>query len=179
MKCNCSVLTELRLFSTGAVFQCVLTKCPKPCSHLILWHLICASIPIKLVCILTQWDWVTHCHICICKLTIIGSDDGLLPAWWQAIVWTNAGVLLIGTNFSEILITIETYSFKKMRLKISSVKWRPFCLCLNVLTPVGHYRKHYLVDKAIVRSVWLVDLNVHMKLQSVLDVTNARWISMA
>ena len=55
----------------------------------------------------------------------------------QAIIWTNAGILLIGplgTNFSEILITIETFSFKKMHLKILSAKWRAFCIGLNVLT---------------------------------------------
>ena len=50
---------------------------------------------------------------------------------------TNAGILLIGplgTNFSEILIGIETFSFTKMRLKISSAKWRLFGLDLNVLS---------------------------------------------
>ena len=41
----------------------------------------------------------------------------------------------LGTNFSEILIEILTFSFKKMRLKESSAKWRPFCLGLNVLIP--------------------------------------------
>ena len=44
-------------------------------------------------------------HICVSKLTIIGSDNGLLPGRRQAIIWTNAGILLIGplgTNFSEI-----------------------------------------------------------------------------
>ena len=38
-----------------------------------------------------------------------GSDNGLSPGWRQAIIWTNAGILLIGplgTNFSEILIEI-------------------------------------------------------------------------
>ena len=39
----------------------------------------------------------------------------------------------LGTNFSEILIENQTLLFKKMRLKISSGKWRPFCLSLNVL----------------------------------------------
>ena len=34
---------------------------------------------------------------------------------------------LLGTNFSEILIKIQNFSFTKMHLKISSVKWRPFC----------------------------------------------------
>ena len=75
-------------------------------------------------------------HICVDKLTIIGSDDGLSPGRYQAIIWTNAGILLIeplGTNFSKILIGIHIFSFKKMRLKISSALWRPFCLGLNVL----------------------------------------------
>ena len=70
-------------------------------------------------------------------LTIIGSDNGMSPGRRQAIIWTNAVILLIGplgTNFSEILIEILTFSFKKMRLKVSFVKRRPFCLGLNVLS---------------------------------------------
>ena len=83
---------------------------------------------------LTHWGRATH--ICVSKLTIIGSDNGLLPGRRQAIIWTNAGILLIqplGTNFSEILIRIQTFSFKIIHLKVSSEKWRPFCLGLNVL----------------------------------------------
>ena len=74
--------------------------------------------------------------ICISKLTIIGSDNGLSPVRRQAIFWTNARVLLIGplgTNLSEVVIEIHTFSFKKIDLKISSGKWRPFCLSFNVL----------------------------------------------
>ena len=85
--------------------------------------------------LLNHWGRVTH--ICVSKVTIIGSDNGLSPGRRQAIIWTNAGILLIGpfrTNFSEKLIGIQTFSFKKMPLKISSAKWRPFCLGLNVLT---------------------------------------------
>ena len=33
----------------------------------------------------------------------------------------------LGRNFSEILIKIQNFSFKKIHLKISSAKWRPFC----------------------------------------------------
>ena len=76
-------------------------------------------------------------HICVSKQTIIGSDNGLSPDRRQAIIWTNAGLLLIwplGTNFSEILIEILTFSFTKMGLEVSSAKRRPFCLGLNVLT---------------------------------------------
>ena len=75
-------------------------------------------------------------QICISNLTIIGSDNGLSPVRRQDIIWTNAGILLIGplgTNFNEILIASHTFSFKKMRLKMFSAKWRPFCLGLNVL----------------------------------------------
>ena len=83
---------------------------------------------------LTHWGRVTH--ICVSKLTIIASDNGLSPGRRQAIIWTNAGILLIGTlgtNFSEILIEILTFSFTKMRLKVSSAKRRPSCLGLNEL----------------------------------------------
>ena len=88
--------------------------------------------------VLTYWGRVTH--ICIGKLTNIGSDNGLLPGRHQAIIWTSAGILLIGplgTNFSEILIGIQTFSFKEMYLKLSSAKRRPFCLGLDVLTHGG------------------------------------------
>ena len=72
------------------------------CAHDALFHTFIISI-FKL----THWGWATH--ICVGKLTIIGSDNGLLPGWRQAIIWTSAGILLIGplgTNFSEILIGI-------------------------------------------------------------------------
>ena len=75
-------------------------------------------------------------HICVSKLTIIASDNGLSPGRRQAIIWNNDGILLIwplGTRFSEILIEIHSFSFKKMHLKMSSGKWWPFCLGLNVL----------------------------------------------
>ena len=97
--------------------------------------------------ILTHWGRVTH--ICISKLTIIGSDNGLSPDRRQAIIWTNAGILLIGplgTNFSEILIEILTFSYKKMHLKVSSAKRRPFCLGLNVLTHCGLVISYDYID---------------------------------
>ena len=83
---------------------------------------------------LTHWGRVTH--ICVRKPTIIGSDNGLSPDRRQTIIWTNAGILLIAplwTNFNEISIKIHTFSFKKMHLKMSSAKWRPFCLGFNEL----------------------------------------------
>ena len=83
---------------------------------------------------LTHWGRMMH--ICIIKLTIIGSYNGLSPGWRQAIIWANDGILLVGTlgtNFGEILSEIHTFSFKKMHLNMSSAKKRHFCLGLNVL----------------------------------------------
>ena len=84
--------------------------------------------------------WLTHwgrlMNICISKLIIIGSDNGLLPGRRQDIIWINAQILLIGpleTKFSDITIKIHTFSFNKTHWKMSSVKWWPCCLSLNVL----------------------------------------------
>ena len=93
-------------------------------------------------CTLTRMlnHWGRVMHICVSNLTVIGSDNGLTPGRRQAIIWTNDGILLIqpsGTNFSEILNEIQTFSFKKTYLNVLSAKWRPFCLGLNVLTLIA------------------------------------------
>ena len=51
-------------------------------------------------------------HIYVSKQTTIGSDNGLSPGQRQAIIWTNARILLIGplgTKFNEILIKSHTF----------------------------------------------------------------------
>ena len=81
-------------------------------------------------------------HICV-RLTITGSDNSLSLGRCQTIIWTSAGILLIGpsgTNFNETSIEIYTFSFKKIHLKLSSEKWRPFCIGLIVLTGYTHLR---------------------------------------
>ena len=84
--------------------------------------------------------WGRKMHICIDNLTINASEN-LLVTWlalshylnqcWNTINWTQ------GTNFSEIVIEIHTFSFKKTHLKMSSSKWSPFCLGLNVLSKMA------------------------------------------
>ena len=77
--------------------------------------------------------WGRETHICVGILTIIGSDNGLAPVRRQAIIWSNDGFLSfepLRTSFSEIVIGIHTFSFKKMCFKMSSGKRRPFCLGL-------------------------------------------------
>ena len=69
--------------------------------------------------------------IYVSKLTIIGSDNGLSPGRRQAIIWTNAGILLIGplgTNFDEILIEIRTFHSRKSMWKCRLQTWWPSCL---------------------------------------------------
>ena len=86
----------------------------------------------------TQWGRMTH--VCVGNLTTIGSDNGLSPGRRQAITWANVGILLIGpigTNFNKMLFEIHTFSFKKIHLKLSSGKWQPFCLGLNMLRLVS------------------------------------------
>ena len=81
---------------------------------LVLW--IRAQVPVP---ICTYWSQVMH--ICVSKLTIIGSDNGLSPCRHQPIIWTSAGILLVGsrgTNLTDILIDIQTFSLRKMHLKI-------------------------------------------------------------
>ena len=89
--------------------------------------------------LLTHWGWVTH--ICISKLTIIDSDNGLSPGQCQAIISTSDEILLIGplgTNFSAILIKIHTFSFKKILFQ--NVVWEMAAIlsrpqCVNAIWP--------------------------------------------
>ena len=52
-------------------------------------------------------------HICVGKLTTIGSDNGLSPGRRQAIIQTNAGMLLIGhpeRNNINITILVDIHT---------------------------------------------------------------------
>ena len=69
-------------------------------------------------CYLTIIHWGRVTHIRVSKISIIGLENGLHLV---GIIWTNAGLLSIGslgTNVSEISITILIFSFMKMHLKI-------------------------------------------------------------
>ena len=75
-------------------------------------------------------------HICVIKLTVIGSDNGMSPEQRQAIIWTNAGILLIwplGTNFNEILVKIPTIFiqenvFENVVCETAAILSRPQCV---------------------------------------------------
>ena len=116
--------------------------------------------------VLTHWGRVAH--IFVGKITIIGSDNGLSPGRRQAIIWANAGILLIGplgTNFSQFFIGIRTFSFKKMYLKMSYGKCRPFCLGLNMLMFFYGISCIQLfdtyVDIPVLSAPWLQFIRIH------------------
>ena len=124
------------------------------------------------------WGRVTH--ICGSDLSIIGSDNGLSPGWRQAITWTNAGILLLGslrTNFNEIFIEIHMISVKKIHLKMSSGKWRPFCLLTHcgLVTLHGDIElsqywlmwwlvawRHYAIIRTDINLSWIGSCGAHL-----------------
>ena len=90
---------------------------------------------------LTHWGRQTH--ICVIKLTIIGSDNGLSPSHylnqcWNIVNWTLSNKLQWNFNRNSNIF------FKKMCLKVSSVKWWPFCIVLNVLK---HFSKNTVIHQ--------------------------------
>ena len=80
------------------------------------------------------WGRVTL--ICVGKLIITGSDNGLSPDRRQAIIWTNAGLLSIGplrTYFSENIVKKKNnFHWKNARenvvCEMASILSRPQCV---------------------------------------------------
>ena len=90
-------------------------------------------------------------QICVSKFTIIGLDNGLSPIRRQVIIWTNAGILLIrtlGTNFSEMLIPIHTFSKQENAFK-NVWKMSAIFLDLNLLIPAwkSNYNNYKVWDE--------------------------------
>ena len=106
---------------------------------------------------LLWWLWEYRVtHICVSKQANISSDNGLSPGRRQAIIWTNAGILLIGplgTNFSEMLIEIYRVSLKK-------------CIWKYHLYNGGHFERlglwpnRYLNFSLIKSEVWPICLGL-------------------
>ena len=70
-------------------------------------------------------------HICVGNLTTIGSDNGLsAPSHYLNQCWNIVNC----TPRNKLQWNVNWISYKKIHLKMSSGKWRPFCLGLNVLT---------------------------------------------
>ena len=77
----------------------------------------------------SRWDRVAH--ICVSKLTIIDSDDGLSPGRRQAIFWTNAGILLmghLGNSNRKSYFFFKKIHFKNVVWKMAAILSRPQCV---------------------------------------------------
>ena len=75
---------------------------------------------------LTHWGRVTH--ICVSDLTIIGSDNGLSPGRRQAIIRTNARILLkrpLRTNLRNSIIFIHDNAFESVVCEKAAILSRP------------------------------------------------------
>ena len=117
----------------------------------------------------------------------------LQPTRGNLTIWINGGILLIGplgTNSSEILIKFHTFSIKKMYLKMSSVKWWPFCLGLNVLIlkwfpAISHISLGNIVlmsdSVVIVRTAipYIVPRDKHITIDSVSHSKHTMWYVLA
>ena len=105
---------------------------------------------------ITHWGRTTH--ICVGKLTIVGSDDGLSPGRRQAIIWTNAGIWTLGNKFqwnfnrnSNIFIEENTFEnvvcetlFISSRPQCDNLTWLCSTFCLfKVVTDIGSWMATY------------------------------------
>ena len=89
----------------------------------------------SLLLALTHWGRMTH--ICVSKLTIIGSDIGLSPGRHQAIIWTNAGIFFqhwtprnkFQWHFNRNpYLFIQENSFESVVWKMAAMLYRPQCV---------------------------------------------------
>ena len=79
-------------------------------------------------------------HICVSEIIIIGSDNGFSPGRRQAIIWTSAGILLIGSfgiHLSEILIEINL-----LMIALTQVLSDNFKPSLKAALTQRHHRDH-------------------------------------
>ena len=100
------------------------------------FHLQASHLQIGDINLLTHWGRVMH--ICMSKLNIIGSDNGLSPARYQAIIWTNDVLLSPRPYGMKFYLKFKGFHSRKYIWKCRLRKWRPFCLGLNVLRMRGY-----------------------------------------
>ena len=116
---------------------------------------------------LTHWGRVTH--ICVSKLTIIVSDNGLAPTRRQAIIWNNDGYLnqcwdFVNWTFGNKLqwnfnrnshIFIQENPFENVVWKMASIFSRP--QCVHTLWPGSlHMASDILVKIGWSNDLWPV-----------------------
>ena len=123
--------------------------------------------------ILTHWGRVMY--ICASKLTITGTDNGKSLGQCQAIIWPNAGILLIRnlrTDISESLSEIHTFSFTQMSLNVcemAATLFQPQCVTLRNFCQVSNMKWGVLT-----KQICLSKATMHVKFTLSLIVPN-KW----
>ena len=115
MQCGGKIVPRVASINSGNIRDRTKSKNPQPSGKLNKRH------------------WGRMTHMCVSKLTTIGSVKGLPPVRRQAFIWTNGEVMLIWQSefFCKISIEMHTILLTKMYLKKLAAKWRSFCLGLN------------------------------------------------
>ena len=81
-----------------------------------------------------HWNyWGRVTHICVSKLTNIGSDNGLSPGPRHAIIWSSTVISSIGpmetkhqwNHNRNLYIFIQYYAFGNIVCKMASILFRP------------------------------------------------------
>ena len=98
-------------------------------------------------------------HICISKLTIIGSDNGLLPGRHQAIILINAGRLLTGPLRAKLQWNLNQNShFFIQENPIENVVWKMAAI-LSQPQCVEKQFKRYRINSLFVIST-VMEINI-------------------
>ena len=119
--------------------------------------------------VLTYLGRVTH--ICVSKLIMIGADTGSSPGRRPSIIWTNAGILLIGrlgTNFSEISIEINKFSFKETWRHQMETFYALLALCEGNSPAIGEFPSQRPVTRSF-------DVFFHLRLNKRLSIQSWSW----
>ena len=108
---------------------------------------------------LSQYNSLRPSDAYIRQQPIIDSNYDLSPGRRPTIILTNAEKFIkspLGANFSEFSIQLHIFSFKKIHLKMSSAKWQPFCLGLNVIKHARWRPKTRLIHRPTSRLIHLI-----------------------
>ena len=97
-------------------------------------------------------------HICVSKLTSIGSHNGMSPDRRQVVIWTNAGIFSIRTletNSGEIVSEIKSRenAFENVSWKMAALLSRPQCVnTVSISTWCGRYIKSFFAVQFVIES---------------------------
>ena len=145
-----------------------------------------------------------ECWLCMCVTLVMGvtyicvrkpehytSNDGLSSDRRYAIIWTNDGMLLIGSSGtlrSEIWVQIQSMLHEQMNCEMSSAKWRPlfpFSVCwwpyhnVNLQLPNHVQAEPHSRDTFLRRyQLCISNYTLHIVSENNKSISNIQWWSL-